>query len=650
MRIGLWLNLFCWAALPGRAENTPQKPDTNTVNHLLARGEAIETRNIEAAIQLYRQAHALARKLGFTKGYFNGMRLLCYTLNNSGRYEEARTIALEGLQEARKDTSKRNLGLSHFALANAAMAGGDLKEATRQFHQAAHYMRLLNHRQNLAVIYNNLGILYQNQDLYKQAIEQYEKALRIHQEAKDADRDIAITLFNMGVTYGHMHDRKRCIDYYKRARQYIDPKTDLDFLVTLYNNIGYEFGAQARYDSALHYQREGLRLSRKLGNVRHEMHLLMTLGQTYNLLGQYGQAKSHLDASYGIARKTNAGLTELRNIYREYSVLYEKTGNYKAAYEWSEKYYAVHDSLENTEAKELLQSYEEKIKKAEARQNLLAKQRQIERLEAERKQQNLWMWLAIISAVAIAAVLLISVLLYRQRQRATASALLALQREQELVAMRAEMEGQQKERLRISREMHDDLGASLTAIGLLSEVMKTRLLTAASPEIHKISELSSEMVTAMNEIIWSLNTRNDSLNGLIAYLRSYAREFAENTSLSLKIDAEEAPEDINIPGDDRRHIFLTVKEALNNVVKHAQAERVTLRMLPRQQQLFIEVCDNGRGFVQQDAPRHRNGLKNMQNRMQTAGGECTITSSDEGTCVRITYPYAPESVDKILQM
>lgn len=167
----------------------------------------------------------------------------------------------------------------------------------------------------------------------------------------------------------------------------------------------------------------------------------------------------------------------------------------------------------------------------------------------------------------------------------------------------------------------------------------------AVPEVGKISAISAAMVTSMNEIIWSLNTRNDSLNGLIAYIHVCAREFIDNTPLTLKFDISESPGEVIIRGVDRRNLFLTVKEALNNVVKHAQATEVTLRMqpqtIPTQGGTFhVDVCDNGRGFDPASlAHAHRNGLINMQLRMQESGGTCTVASTEKGTYVRVCFPY-----------
>lgn len=637
--------------LPGAVSyaQSSYRTDTSYVNELLKKGEKVETSKPTVALTYYSNAHKLARKIGFRRGYFESVRLMTYALNNVGRHAEARTIARQALQMAQTDTSKRYRGISHFALANTALFEGNTKDAIPHYQQAAHYMGLLGKQKNVAVINQNLGTIYEQQRMYPQALDHFRRALAFDIRDKQDRRSIAIDYFSIAMILNKLKKVDESRAYYLKAKQWVDPKKDLDFMVNLYNNMGYQYGDEAKYDSALYYQREALRVSRQLNNPRHELHILMALAQTNSHMKQYDQAKRLLNESYAIATKNKVGLVEFRNIYREYAIATDGLGNYKASAEWLDKYIGVNDSLNNQETKNLLQDYELKLKQAESRKKLAQKQEQITQLEAERQRQNLWLLVAVLTAAVIGLGLVFSYLYYRQRQRTAANALLAAERERELAVVQSELQGQRKERLRISKEMHDDLGASLTAIGLLSEVMKTRMGAATTPEVEKISTISADMVTSMNEIIWSLNTQNDNLNGLIAYVRVYASEFIENASLTLRTSVQESPQDVNIRGVDRRNVFLTVKEALNNVVKHARATEVTLIVQPETNRLRIDVCDNGRGFTANEQATQRNGLVNMRNRMAESGGTCAILPSPTGTCVKITFPYLPRPTEEILQ-
>jgi signal transduction histidine kinase len=647
----LWLilSLHCGSSY---GQSVPNPTDTSYIMNLLKKGEAVETSQPATALNNYQKAHTFSRKINYTKGYFESMRLLAYQLNNMGRHAEARKVALAAVQKAKQDTSKRYLGLSYFAVANTALFMGRYQEAIPNYQNAVLYMRQIGNLKNVSVVNQNLGFIFRKQKMYDKAIDYYRKALALDTTwtKENADRrSIASDYFSIGVVYSDLEKPREALAYYQKAKQWINPKNDLDFMVNLYNNIGFEHGLAHRYDSALYYRREALRFSRLLGNDRHELHILMTIAETYNQMEQYAKARKLLDESYALALKTAASLTEFQNIYHEYAVANDGLGNYEATVKWLDKFIVATDSLNNEDTKSLLQEYEVKLKQAEAGQQLAQKQRSIDQLREQQQRQNLWLVVAILIAFGMVGALVFTYLYNRQRQRAADNALLATEREHELAVVQSELQGQQKERLRISKEMHDDLGASLTAIGLLSEVVKTRMGAATTPEVEKISSISADMVTSMNEIIWSLNTKNDSLNGLIAYTRSYASEFIDNTSLILRTEVEESSLEIPMRGVDRRNVFLTVKEALNNVVKHAQATQITLRMIPEATQLTIEVCDNGRGFTPSSKASLRNGLGNMQNRMTESGGHCEILPSPTGTCVKITYPYPVVATPKILQ-
>ncbi|MBC8154183.1 MAG: tetratricopeptide repeat protein [Bacteroidetes bacterium] len=150
-------------ALSGYGQSSSYQTDTAYVNSLLKKGEAVETRQPQVALNFYRQAHQKAGQIRFTQGYFESLRVLTYQLNNTGRYQEAKKLALDGLKLALQDTSKRNRGICYFALANTALYDGHPAEAIPHYQRAAAYMRQLGKLKNVAVINQNLGIIYERQ-------------------------------------------------------------------------------------------------------------------------------------------------------------------------------------------------------------------------------------------------------------------------------------------------------------------------------------------------------------------------------------------------------------------------------------------------------------------------------------------------------
>jgi signal transduction histidine kinase len=210
--------------------------------------------------------------------------------------------------------------------------------------------------------------------------------------------------------------------------------------------------------------------------------------------------------------------------------------------------------------------------------------------------------------------------------------ILSIQKEEKLKleGERKEMEKQvavlaakQDERNRISVDMHDELGSGVTAIRLMSEIVKSKMKNTTLPEIEKISNSANELLTKMNTIIWTMTSSNDTIENLIAYIRSYAVEFFENTSIDCIFSMPASIPAREISGEKRRNIFLSVKEALNNVVKHSQSPVVRINVTV-QDRMIIEIQDDGVGIDLEKLRKFGNGLNNMKKRMASINGEFLV--------------------------
>ncbi len=194
---------------------------------------------------------------------------------------------------------------------------------------------------------------------------------------------------------------------------------------------------------------------------------------------------------------------------------------------------------------------------------------------------------------------------------------------------------QQEERNRISADMHDDLGAGMTSIRLYSELAKNKLKGQEMPEIDKISNSANELLGKMNAIIWSMSSSNDSLENMIAYIRSYTLEYFEDTDIKCSINLPaEIPYAI-VNGYIRRNVFLVVKEALNNILKHSDATTVTITLNVLGKQLELLIHDNGKGIDFENLRQFSNGLKNMKKRMDDVEIDFKIENNN-GTLITLT--------------
>jgi len=195
---------------------------------------------------------------------------------------------------------------------------------------------------------------------------------------------------------------------------------------------------------------------------------------------------------------------------------------------------------------------------------------------------------------------------------------------------------QQDERNRISTDMHDELGSGMTHIRLMSELAKSKMKQNTPAEIEKISQSADDVLNKMNAIIWSMNSKNDSLGNLISYIRAYSTEYLEGTSVKSSVSIPHEIPEKELSGDKRRNIFLCVKETLNNMLKHSAATELTIDILAGSI-LTVRIHDNGRGIDLQKIRQFGNGLQNIKRRMESIGGDFEIKNNN-GTETILTLP------------
>lgn len=190
----------------------------------------------------------------------------------------------------------------------------------------------------------------------------------------------------------------------------------------------------------------------------------------------------------------------------------------------------------------------------------------------------------------------------------------------------------EKERERISHDMHDDLGAGISALKLQAEFLKQKATDDdLQCDIDELLKTSEEMNISMREMLWSLNSGNDTLGSFVDYAILYTGNFLKKTKVKLHSECEDIISETPISTELRRNLFLCLKEAVNNVYKHSEANAVKLSFSQNKNKFLIVIQDNGIGIHDNQSPG--NGLRNMKRRMNETGGDCSILSTSSGTCL-----------------
>ncbi|HEX8358169.1 MAG TPA: two-component regulator propeller domain-containing protein [Segetibacter sp.] len=198
-------------------------------------------------------------------------------------------------------------------------------------------------------------------------------------------------------------------------------------------------------------------------------------------------------------------------------------------------------------------------------------------------------------------------------------------------------------RTRIARDLHDDMGSTLSTINILSEMAKMKIdkdLNVTKDYIGKISDNSSRMMEAMDDIVWSINPINDSMEKITARMREYAANLFEAKDIEYTFNVDESVKHIKLDMEARRDFFLIFKEAINNLVRHSKCKHAAVKIEIYEYTMLMKILDDGVGFVVKEVD-NGNGISNMQKRAQALNGILNIESKvSAGTKVILEVKFA----------
>jgi signal transduction histidine kinase len=240
------------------------------------------------------------------------------------------------------------------------------------------------------------------------------------------------------------------------------------------------------------------------------------------------------------------------------------------------------------------------------------------------------------SAIAAGLLLAVAGSVRAIERRRTRQSLARLERQQAL----------ERERERIARDLHDDLGAGLTEIGLLGALAKRS--TAGPERIHEhlthITTRSREMVTSLDEMVWSLNSKHDSLIALSQYFCEYAQQFLQLAPIRCRMEVSEDLPKWMLSSEQRHHLLLAFKEALTNAVRHSRATEVRITIKAVDGSLVLTIADDGQGLPRTRPGAGADGITNLSRRMESLGGRCTVRNVESGgTVVELHLPISADS-------
>jgi signal transduction histidine kinase len=610
---------------------TSFKNDNIGVQQLYRVSNAYLKINSDTALYYSNKAMQLAEEIKYDSGYFLGLKYKADALLALGQIEKVYELGENGLMYADRINKPNYKGRAYFTMAIARQYQYKILLAIDLYTKALPYFEEAKAKPNLARVYQNIANLFYEQKAFNKGMQYANKAYTLNKELKDSIKMLECNGLIGNLLYGSKKFDEANAVYIATIKDKIfkllNPSTQLICLI----NIGSLFYDRGQYDYALHWFLQATALKNKFNLDFFTRQLFYKTTSTYIKLGNIAKAGQllHTDGNF------NNDEDDKTDFYETWSEYYTATGNYAKANEALIKLRQYGDSVITDETAASFLQMDSIMAQSEKQRLLNQQQLSIQSLQKKDIEKNKTITLLSIGAIALLIIGFIFYLFFKKKEQLKNKSIALLNKENEFIAVKSSLEGQLQERSRISKEIHDDLGSSLTSIALLTEVLKKRIDTNTNPEINKISDTSADMVDKMNEIIWALNTSNDTVNSLVAYIRKFANNFLDDANIELEFLEADIPQNKALEGTVRRNIYLTVKEAINNIVKHSNAKKVLVN-INAAKGLLINITDDGKGIDENNLNSFGNGLKNMKKRMEDIGGKFSI-ENNKGTQIKLIY-------------
>ena len=513
--------------------------------------------------------------------------------------------------------------------------------------------------------YSNLSLVYYYQGKYEKDLAYSLKAIHIFEKLNDLE--------NLSLEWGELGYRmkkrnlEKAIQYMQKSKQIAEKNNLQKPLLSIYNNYGVLKEMKVEYDSALFYYEKGLALKQKINDQVGIPYSLNNIAGVFVLRKQFDKAEENYQKALEIRKKINdtVGIAEnysylgdmhlmqkdfkkaigfyqksteitdkhkylglSQDSYRKISECFENLGEHQNALQNFKKFSALKDSLINQETNSKIAELEVKFDTNEKEKQLLQKQAEV---ETSRIKFSVAIVFAILASI-------IGFLFYRQQRLKNKQQ----HQEFELKSAMAQIESQnklQEQRLSISRDLHDNIGAQLTFI--ISSLENTKfgipnLETAVEKRLDKISDFTRNTIVELRDTIWAMNKADFTMEDLSSRIFNFIEHAqSANQNILFNFSIDENLNNLKFSSLVGVNLYRTIQESVNNAMKYANAHHIVINAEKFQEGLKIEIKDDGKGFDTENVDIG-NGLLNMKKRMEEIGGNFSINSEiGKGTSINV---------------
>jgi signal transduction histidine kinase len=513
----------------------------------------------------------------------------------------------------------------------------------------------------LAYSYLNEAIVLSKISRFEEALSFNKRALFLLKRKNSRYEEVVSVLNNMGILYKKLKRYGRAKECYREGLQILKQNNDMYFSSFLENNLASLYLVTGDYTKARNFASKAINSSKfcedkflEAANLNLMANVLFAQKQMEAARKFYLQA-IHLRDSIGDAQglseskidygkflleagdlktaekfvqeglrnmKSTGDHTILSKAFKTLTEINEKNGDFKNAYIHLKYHKKIEDSIFNADMLnkiaelDMRYNYEQKADSIN-----LANENRISLIKEKNRADGLIRNAILLFALLIA--IFLGILLYQKSKLSKLRNLKALE----------------SERFRISRDLHDGLGAGITGVLMLTQQLNPSMDSEKLFKIvNKVNVTLSELLGQLSDLVWTLNLNNESLSNLVNYFHKLSTELFEDSEIELKFELPQQFPDRKLLSIERRNLLMIFKESINNVLKHSKATEVIIRCEIRKTSCSIVIQDNGIGFNIDDKRSYGNGLKNAESRMREIGGSYHVkTEPGKGTLMQIDF-------------
>ncbi|WP_300689105.1 tetratricopeptide repeat-containing sensor histidine kinase [Chryseobacterium sp.] len=486
---------------------------------------------------------------------------------------------------------------------------------------------------NLGFLYTQLAVILTYNAQFKKAENYNNKALEILEKKFPNSAELFFTYLNSANNFCYQANGDEAQKYLNKAEKLIEPYPESSSNAFYYYSKTLFYITRQRNSEALPIIDKGIFYAKKFNQNLLAQMFYVNKYDILKKLKRYHEAKSTLEDV--LAEKTLAiDLNNRKTFYKQLSLLNEELGDTKEALKWEQKYSKLNDSLN-------IENVKLEINKLESKFNTAEKERKIATLNAEKNQKDLevnkknsYLWgmgLVLLLALSLLAFFYI---LFRKNNKINTQKINDIKQKEELSLTKAILDGEERERERIARDLHDGLGGMLAGVKInFSTWSANHLQPEKDEEFYKILGQLDSSVSELRHVARNLMPESLLNFGLETALDDLCEFY---TRKDLEIDFQAIGIEKKVPLNIQLNIYRIVQELLANAVKHAQATSILLQCSQSGENFLITIEDNGKGFEKEVEKTTKSmGLHNLRNRVNYLKGKMEINSDHQGTTINI---------------